>query len=187
MNVLGIPSCTALGCNPRHAFQENTQVVRHRGICRRGVWRLRCREPACPLDHAVMAKQLEVVEVLLAKGADRQGHAGPGRLLQLAISNDGLPIAQMLFKAGTRPDFNDNMPATAAEKANAPMLAWLYQIGYPLPPERDRSAELMRASSSACGACVASDRMQGRKHWLNSSPMDFRSRALTRMGILLHS
>lgn len=108
-----------------------------------------------PLDHAVQERQAEVVEVLLAKGADRQGHIGPGGLFRLAVIVDRLPIAQMLFAAGAKPDFNENNPAIAAKNANAPMLAWLLKIGYPLQPEPGRSEELLEAIDSDCGACVA--------------------------------
>jgi uncharacterized protein len=108
-----------------------------------------------PLDHAVQEGQTEVIAVLLAKGADRQGHTGPGGLLKLAILVNRLQIAQMLYEAGTRPNFSDHLPSLAAEKANPEMLAWLYKIGFPLPLERGSSEELREAVDSDCGACVA--------------------------------
>lgn len=102
-----------------------------------------------PVAKAVVEAQPKVVAVLLAKGADSKG------LLHFAVRCNRLPIAQVAFASGAKPDYHDDAPVQAAENANAAMLAWLYKIGYPHGDEHGESPELLAAASSNCGACVA--------------------------------
>lgn len=107
------------------------------------------RAALSPVQKAVAEGHPAIMEALLAKGAESKD------LFRFAVSCNELSMAQAVFSSGAKPDFHDDAPVQAAKQANAQMLAWLYQIGYPHGNEHGESPELIAAVASDCTDCVA--------------------------------